>query len=688
MRSINVGIIPESLTMEKSLGNVTHAEEILEGLYRLWKEQRYTDVTLSDGNSSSQAHKILVDAFMPQIGKTCRTKSDIRLAELKTPIERVLSWLYSLPEMGLELLKLEVKPAASELKIKFVLDHKPKIVKSKITTNAQLKQSWITEFSTKLRQCYKDGSFSDVILKVDGQVFRCHKAVLASVSPFFDTMFLSGMRETDAEEIDLHGVKESDFRIILDSIYLGEECISVTNVESLISTCTYFQLNRIQVQCERFLDRNADPENALGVLRLAELNSIVSLRQKSLSYIVHNFQEVVKCKEYPSLSKEQLLEMIKDDDLNVVDETEVFEAVLKWFSSYNRPHEDLEIILQGVSLLDVRQSSIKAAIADENLPQASCTILQSAVDKANTRSASSGRFRNEQVLLVVRASGQESGVHVACFSFKTKQWFRLASIKGYEPGSAFAACSLGRFIYLTGGSGNPCAFFEYSIGDNVWTSLPKYREARSEHVAVATCDSVYVLGGRNQVHSVIPSIERYNLGTRSWRHHGVLALPVSDASAAVVGSNILVCGGALSFGEYTDAIQCFDTERQTCSVIANLPMQCSFTDIALHDSILYIVSPRGHVMEYEYGRNPLLLGKAHTSSFMDFSCVYFRGVLYIVGGTSNKSESAEIRAFELSTQKQVVRKNVNLPWKRLSNQYYSIIGGVSRKYLCDEIKDV
>ncbi|XP_033754915.1 kelch-like protein 10 [Pecten maximus] len=671
--------------MEKPSGDSTHVADILEGLCRLWKEHRHTDVTLGDGKTSSQAHRILVDAFMPQVGMTCRTKSVIKLSELPKPIDVILAWLYTLPEMTSDILKLDMKPVASALKINFILNYKPKVVKGKITTYIQLRKSWMAEFSTKLRQCYKDGTFSDVILKVEGQTFRCHKAILASVSPFFDTMFLSGMRETDADEIDLHGIKKSDFVKILNAIYLGEECVTVTNVESLISMCSYFQLSRLQRQCERFLTSNVDPDNILGVLRLAELNSIDSLRKKALSYIVHNFHEVVRSKEYSTLSRDQLLDFIKNDNLDVVDETEVFEAVLKWFSSNNRPDEDLEILFQGLSLPDVRQSAIKTAITNEKLPRDSCNLLKTLVDKVNTGTV---RIRNEQVLLVVRASGQEGGVHVTCFSFKTKQWFKLASISNYDPGSAFAACSLGQFIYLTGGSGNPCVFFEYSIAANKWTSLPKFREARSEHVAVAISDFVYILGGRNQVHSVISGIERYNLGTRSWRHFGVLALPVSDASAAVVGSNILVCGGSLSFGEYTDAVQCFDTEKQTCSVIANLPMQCSFTDIALHEHILYIVSPRGHVMEYEYDRDPVLLGKAHASSFMDFSCVCFRGMLYIIGGTSNKTESAEMKAFELRNKKQDARKNVNLPWKRLSNQYYSIIGGISRKYLSEEIKAV
>ncbi|XP_069113805.1 kelch-like protein 24a [Argopecten irradians] len=675
--------------MEKSPRDSTHAGYILDGLCRLWKEERHTDVTIGDGKSSSRAHRILMDAFMPQISTTHKRKSVIKLPELPWPLDVVLAWLYSLPEITSDILKHEMKPIASDLKINFILNYKPKIVKGKLTTNNQLRKSWMTEFSSKLQQCYKDGTLSDVILKVEGQPFRCHKAILAAVSPFFDTMFLSGMRETDADEIDIYGVKKTDFRRILNAVYLGEEDISVTNVESLISTCSYFQISRLQVQCERFLINNADPDNIIGVLRLAELNSLESLRNKALSYIVLNFHEVTRSKEFSSLSRDQLLEFIKDDDLDVADETEVFESVLKWFSSCHRQDEDLTILLRSVSLQDVNKSSITAAMVNNKFPRDSCNFMQTVIDNSDMETTcTSERQRNEQVLLVVRASGQDTGVHVACFSFKTKQWFKLASISNYEPGSAFAACSFGQFIYLTGGSGNPCVFFKYDINKNKWTSLPKFREARSEHVAVATSDSVYVIGGRNQVHIVISGIEQYDFGLKLWRHCGALALPVSDASAAVIGYNILVCGGSLSFGEYTDAVQCFDTENQTCCVITNLPMQCSFTDIALHEHILYIVSPRGHVMEYEYGRDPVLLGKAHASSFMDFSCVYSGGMLYIIGGTSNKTESTEMRAFELRTQKQNPRRNVNLPWKRLSNQYYSVISGISRRYLHEEIKAV
>ncbi|KAH3721799.1 hypothetical protein DPMN_064746 [Dreissena polymorpha] len=56
-------------------------------------------------------------------------------------------------------------------------------------------QQYLCDGLERLRQ--NEGSYADfTILSEEGKTFHCHRVVLAAVSPFFDTMFTSDMKET------------------------------------------------------------------------------------------------------------------------------------------------------------------------------------------------------------------------------------------------------------------------------------------------------------------------------------------------------------------------------------------------------------------------------------------------------------------------------------------------------------
>ena len=54
-----------------------------------------------------------------------------------------------------------------------------------------------------LLSMFRDGRFADICLTVQGSDFRCHRAVLAAGSDFFETLFESGMRDAQAHELQL-----------------------------------------------------------------------------------------------------------------------------------------------------------------------------------------------------------------------------------------------------------------------------------------------------------------------------------------------------------------------------------------------------------------------------------------------------------------------------------------------------
>lgn len=75
----------------------------------------------------------------------------------------------------------------------------------------------------KLGDFWREGKFVDFTLKFDdGQRLACHRAILASSSRYFDTLFSNDWTETKNGEIHLMGDSSQWFGLALEFIYTGK----------------------------------------------------------------------------------------------------------------------------------------------------------------------------------------------------------------------------------------------------------------------------------------------------------------------------------------------------------------------------------------------------------------------------------------------------------------------------------
>ncbi|KAJ8039958.1 Actin-binding protein IPP [Holothuria leucospilota] len=69
-----------------------------------------------------------------------------------------------------------------------------------------------------LRQDY----FTDVTIKAGKREIKAHRLILSAASPYFEAMFMSGLREKDQEVVEIHSVKETHLHLLVEFIYSGE----------------------------------------------------------------------------------------------------------------------------------------------------------------------------------------------------------------------------------------------------------------------------------------------------------------------------------------------------------------------------------------------------------------------------------------------------------------------------------
>ncbi|XP_064496734.1 kelch-like protein 10 [Pseudopipra pipra] len=94
-----------------------------------------------------------------------------------------------------------------------------------------------------------EGTFCDVIIRVNGVEFKAHKLILSCQSTYFRTLFTS----TDKMVYEIPGVSAEMMGLIIDYAYTGTVPITEDNVESLLAAADQFGVKGIVNLCCEFL---------------------------------------------------------------------------------------------------------------------------------------------------------------------------------------------------------------------------------------------------------------------------------------------------------------------------------------------------------------------------------------------------------------------------------------------------
>ena len=347
----------------------------------------------------------------------------------------------------------------------------------------------------------------DVTLCVGEVNILAHKIVLAAASPYFKAMFTSGMREEEMTTIPLHGISPCTLGKLVEFAYTAEVNINELNVCYLLPAATMFQMNHVVDACTVFLEHQLDPSNAIGIADFASEHGCLELEAKARKYIRKHFCDVIQSDEFLVLSPCQMISLVKQDELNVQCESEVFNAVIRWVE--HDPEKRSEI-LKGL-LSSVRLDFLAPKFLEQQLN--SCHILKKMPQCLQTISEKlkglklhekcSDLPRRPCAPLVVFCAGgylRQSLSHFECYNPCNKQWLRLPDLP--TPRSGLGACVVRGAFYVIGGRNNsPDGNMDSSSLDmydpmrNVWIPKKPMTVPRNR-VGVGVIDNmIYAVGG-------------------------------------------------------------------------------------------------------------------------------------------------------------------------------------------------
>lgn len=335
-------------------------------------------------------------------------------------------------------------------------------------------------------------------------------------------------------------------------MYTGQIRVTEVTVCQLLPAATMFQVPNVIDACCAFLERQLDPTNAIGIAHFAEQHGCVELQKKANVFIERNFTQVCQEEEFLQLSAYQLIALIRRDELNVQEEREVYNAVLKWvkYDEDNR-HCKMEHILGAVRCQFLTPNFLKE------------------------------QMKNCDVLRKVPACRE----YLAKI-FKDLTLHKCPGVKERTPNTT-------RMIFVAGG------FFRhsldileaYNVDDMTWTTLANLRIPRSGLGAAFLKGKFYAVGGRNNnIGSSYDSdwVDRYSAVTETWRPCAPMSVPRHRVGVAVMDELMYAVGGSAGM-EYHNTVEYYDPDLDRWTLVQPMHAKRLGVGVVVVNRLLYAI---------------------------------------------------------------------------------------------------
>ncbi|XP_055007765.1 actin-binding protein IPP isoform X2 [Boleophthalmus pectinirostris] len=465
--------------------------------------------------------------------------------------------------------------------------------------------------------------FCDVGLNVGGQVFRVHRLVLAASSPYFSALFSGGMRESEKEEVRIHGVEREVFEILLDFIYTGLINITVENVQELMVAADMLQLTEVVSICGEFLKSHMDPSNCVGIFQFLEQISCMEMLEFTENYVHVHFLEVCTTEDFKGLLKDQLVRILRSEELRIEDEYQVFTAAMDWvLRDLSKRKKYIVEVLEPVRfplLSPKRLFKYIEDIADFSLRVALQTLLKEYTEVPKSPKENKmysplqsvkmrPRRKARKYLYAIggytrlqggRWSDSRALSCVERFDTFNQYWTTVSSI--HQARSGLGVAVLEGMIYVVGGEKDSMIFDcteRYDPVTKQWAAVASLNFPRCGvgicpcHGALYALGFIYVIGGISDEGTELRSAEVYDPIARRWTALPVMATRRAYVGVACLNNCIYAVGGWNEALGALETVEKYCPEEEKWTEVAPMSTARAGVSVSAVNGFLYAVGGR------------------------------------------------------------------------------------------------
>ncbi|XP_066273213.1 kelch repeat and BTB domain-containing protein 8-like isoform X4 [Branchiostoma lanceolatum] len=343
-----------------------------------------------------------------------------------------------------------------------------------------------------LNKLRKRAELTDVVLEVEGRCFPCHRAVLASCSPYFRTMFTSGYAEAKQERISIQDVSEVAMATILDYAYTGCLQMEPDQVQAVMSAARLLQIGFVSCNAAEYMKAHLDVSNCADVLMYADMQGDFSLVDASEKYIASRFNQVALQPSFLRVSLPHLKSLLDRDDLWTNSEDDVVQAALRWID-FNQ-EERLQHFPALCNLLRHSFISSKQQVEIESRSYA--------IDTPDNLDSFSLTATSGDELYLAGGDLTKRERWMSTKTYRQNKFYQYNPLLNtWEPKCEMIAQRIGcglvylkGYIYAIGGDDTKGAVERYDPSHDEWTSIPPIPQPMSLGLSVVTLDdSIYVI---------------------------------------------------------------------------------------------------------------------------------------------------------------------------------------------------
>lgn len=186
----------------------------------------------------------------------------------------------------------------------------------------------IGEFTKHLKESNR---MTDVQIQFKNKHYFVHRITLAYFSSYFRNIFLQQEAKYVPFEFDMDYLKnlnENGFNLFVKFVYSGELDLNEHTVADLLNVADILQVPHIETQCLDYT-RNISVHQAIKILQLQIARQGILFRH-AFNVVLQNFAGIDKHEAFFQLDVNMLCSLLRNDNLVVEREIEVFRIVRRW----------------------------------------------------------------------------------------------------------------------------------------------------------------------------------------------------------------------------------------------------------------------------------------------------------------------------------------------------------------------
>ncbi|XP_055355152.1 kelch-like protein 17 [Paramacrobiotus metropolitanus] len=457
-------------------------------------------------------------------------------------------------------------------------------------------------------------------------------------------MFLSGMKESTQEVIQLRNISHTILSELIDYCYMEDILLTDSNVQSLLIAASFLDIVTIVDACCKFMENRIDVQNCLMVYCFADSagQKNAALARQAKALILQCFVSVSQQPEFLEVPDEKVIDIIRSDDLQVPCEDQVLLAVIRWLQ-----HDPVQRRCKFWEILQcVRPTYLS--------PRCSNDYLLACINAFKDCAGGEALLRQSDYLQVLpgcdagvlssrsvaRKSYGIENIIICAGGHRDTSWTSLMdSVEGFNPITSKWR-QLAQLPYSVAKTGLVVINNELFLCGGIIGFDDSRVTPRAIRYDLA--GHIYAVGGHGTDTHTLATVERYDVTTNQWTY--VASLPTPLVKFAIVGYD----GQLFVFGGCTSNV-------------------LTATDFA------FCYDPNADVW-FELPRMP-------TARFRASACVGCDGWIYVMGGKSGSALSC-VEAYNTTTKQWIKKCDICRPLRCASafcveNKIY-VLGGLNQ----------